>query len=282
VKNITNWQILSRISDDRLFAARAQLHQAAQLLTALGISFIPPKPDDSHTSFKWSQKSLRFLSQGFGDELAFRLSLNPVDLTLQAFHSDEFLAEIKLNGVTLKQAAADLQFFLEDHGLPEDVFTMKRHFELPNYPDRWDTAFDISDTDAFQSLAASYSNAASAFEIKIKNDSRASTLMIWPHHFDLATLIGTGEGKSIGMGISPGDGSYTAPYYYISVSPYPSPEQIEAQPLTQGAWHTQGWTGMVLTLDQITVLSDAAGQKSVVETFLNEALSHAEIMSAAK
>jgi len=282
MNNINKWQTLNRISDDRLFEARAQLHQAAQLLTAVGISFIPPKPDDSHTSFKWSQKSLHFLSQGFGDELAFHLSLNPVDLTLQAFHSNEALAEIKLNGVTLKQAASDLQFFLEDHGLPKDLFTMKRHFELPDYPGRWENAFDISDADAFQTLAASYGNAASEFEIKIKNDSRASDLMIWPHHFDLATLIGTGADQSIGMGISPGDGSYTAPYYYVSVWPIPSPEQIEAQPLSQGRWHTQGWTGMVLTLDQITSYSEAAGQKSVVQTFLNEALSHAEIISGAE
>ncbi len=282
MKNINNWQTLNRISDDRLFEARAQLHQAVQLLTAVGISFIPPKADDSHTSFKWSQKSLSFLSQGFGGELAFHLSLNPLDLTLQAFHSDELLAEIKLNGVTLKQAATDLEFFWEDHGLPEDVFTMKRHFELPDYPDRWETVFDISDTDAFQTLASSYGNAASEFEARIKNDSRASGLMIWPHHFDLASLIDTGAGKSIGLGISPGDGSYTAPYYYVSVWPYPSAEQIKAQPLSQGVWHTKGWTGMVLTLDQITTCSEGSGQKSVVDTFLNEALSHAERMSGAE
>ncbi len=282
MNNKNKWQALNRISDDRLFEARAQLHQAAQLLTAVGISFIPPKSDDSHTSFNWSQESLHFLSQGFGDERAFRLSLNPVDLTLQVSHSDAALVEIKLNGVTLKQAATDLQFFLEDHGLPRDVFTMKRHFELPDYPDRWETAFDISDADAFQTLAASYGNAASEFELKVKNDSRASDLVIWPHHFDLATLIGTGADQSIGIGISPGDGSYTAPYYYVSVWPVPSPEMIAAQPLSLGTWHTQGWTGMVLTLDQITSHAEAAGQKSVVQTFLNEALSHAEIINRAE
>jgi len=267
-----DWIKLKHIKSDRLFEARAQLHQAVQLLTASGISFVTTRPDDSHTAITWNPDLNNMFSQRFGKENAFQLALDPVELSLRIIHGDVTLMQIALNGVTLRQAAFDLQFFLEDQGLPPDVFTMKRHFKLPDYPDRWEIPFDTSDTLAFQTLSSSYSNAFHLIQGIAQADVRASAVLTWPHHFDMATLINLGEGKSIGVGLSPGDESYTAPYYYVNVWPYPSEAQVLDFPLTNGMWHTEGWIGMVLTLEAITTESEEEKQREIVKTFLKEAM----------
>lgn len=269
------WKQLGAIRDDRLLEARGQLHQAVQLLTAVNISFVDHKADDSHTSLLWDSESNIFLSQTFGPDNKFQLGLNPVDLTCRVFHNHEMLLNLRLNGTTLEQVAADLQFFLEDHGLPMNEFTMARHFELPAYPDRGSTPFDTSDEEAFNLLFSAYANAYTIINDFAHKDSRASDLLTWPHHFDMALLISPGEGKSIGVGMSPGDTSYTAPYYYVNVWPAPSDDQINDRPLTFGKWHTRDWKGMVLTLDHIVNEDKPDAQKAIVDTFLHESIQHA-------
>jgi len=75
--------------------------------------------------------------------------------------------------------------------------------------------------------------------------SVSSPVRCWPHHFDLASLIDRGEGRSVGVGMSPGDGSYAWPYFYVTPWPYPPADQLSR--LSRGAhWHTTGWTGAVL------------------------------------
>ena len=270
-----HWQQLSPVNESRLLAARGQLHQAVQLLTAVGISFVDQQADDSHTALQWDPQTNIFLSQAFGSDHNFQVGLKPQDLSCQVIHNHELLLSLKLNGTTLKQVASDLQFFLEDHGLPKNVFTMAKHFELPDYPDRWLSPFDTSDQPAFDLLASAFANAYPLIDKIAQNDSRAGNQLTWPHHFDMAILLTLDKGRSIGVGMSPGDASYTAPYYYVNVWPYPAEDQINNQPLTFGKWHTEGWTGMVLPLDHIVQEHEPAAQKSMVETFLSEAMSHA-------
>ncbi len=269
------WKQLTSVDDNRHLEARGQLHQAVQLLTAVNISFVEHKADDSHTALLWDSDSLIFLSQPFGPGNNFQAGIRPEDLACLVFHNNEMLLNLRLNGTTLEQVASDLQFFLEDHGFPKNVFTMERHFELPPYTDRWASPFDTSDQVAFDMLAAAYADAYPVISGIAQADSRASNLLTWPHHFDMAVLITPSEGKSIGVGMSPGDASYTEPYYYVNTWPYPSDDQVNDTPLTLGKWHTKDWKGMVLTLDQIVVEKKPAKQQSIVETFLRESIQHA-------
>ncbi|NQV41035.1 MAG: hypothetical protein HQ506_01665 [Candidatus Marinimicrobia bacterium] len=271
----TPWKQLLPLNDNRLLEARGQLHQAVQLLTAVNISFVEHKADDSHTALLWDSDSLTFLSQPFGPGNNFQIGLRPEDLACLVFQNNEMLLNLRLNGTTLEQVASDLQFFLEDHGLTRNVFTMERHFELPAYPDRWASPFDTSDQAAFDVLSNAYANAYPMINEIAHKDSRASTLLTWPHHFDMAVLMTPSEGKSIGVGMSPGDASYTKPYYYVNTWPYPSDDQVNDRPLTFGKWHTEDWKGMVLTLDQIDNAKKPEAQKSIVETFLKDSLHHA-------
>ena len=53
------------------------------------------------------------------------------------------------------------------------------------------------------------------------------------------------EARSVGVGMTPGDGGYPEPYFYVTPWPYPNPEVLPR--LATGSWHTEGWTGAVLT-----------------------------------
>lgn len=49
---------------------------------------------------------------------------------------------------------------------------------------------------------------------------------------------------------SPGDGSYDQPYFYVTPWPYPSTDALPLLPAGVH-WHTEGWTGAVLTAEQV-------------------------------
>ncbi|MEM8982932.1 MAG: hypothetical protein AAGC71_07900 [Pseudomonadota bacterium] len=77
-----------------------------------------------------------------------------------------------------------------------------------------------------------------------------SPVRLWPHHFDIATLVQFVAGDpasapSIGVGYSPGDDKYAVPYLYCS--PYPQPSGT-ALPEPPGGWrwHTDGFVSLVL------------------------------------
>jgi len=82
----------------------------------------------------------------------------------------------------------------------------------------------------------------------------ASPVRCWPHHFDIATLVALDSSstpgqfsRSIGVGLSPGDGSYSGGYWYATPWPYPA---VSAWPplAAGGVWHQAGWVGAVLPL----------------------------------
>ena len=97
---------------------------------------------------------------------------------------------------------------------------------------------------------------ATVEEELVAGDPAASPVRCWPHHFDVGSLIALDadaepeEARSIGVGFSPGDGSYDQPYFYVT--PWPYPDTAALPTLEAGAeWHTGGWTGAVLTADRL-------------------------------
>lgn len=99
-----------------------------------------------------------------------------------------------------------------------------------------------------------YENAQQVLErLRVKHPA-ASAVRLWPHHFDVAVLIG-----NIGVGFLAGDDAIDEPYWYVYNSPMP-----DALPaLSTGEWYRGHWTGAVLKGDP-----DAA----TIEKFLDEAI----------
>ncbi len=105
-----------------------------------------------------------------------------------------------------------------------------------------------------------------------------SPIRVWPHHFDIATLLtvgGEGErAQTIGVGLSPGDASYAEPYWYVT--PWPKPAAPLEPPLRAGRWHTERWFGAVLPASSLLAASD--DQSSIVAAFLASAVAAGRAM----
>jgi len=85
-------------------------------------------------------------------------------------------------------------------------------------------------------------------------------LVVWPEHFDLATLWFLGERVDesqphLSFGFAPYSPGIEEAYFYAYAHPYP--ESYDTPALPEGArWHTQGWTGMVLPYNTLATRPD--------------------------
>jgi hypothetical protein len=129
-------------------------------------------------------------------------------------------------------------------------------------------------------LAAWFANADRSLG-RVRSDYVARQLTVspvrcWPHHFDIAALIALEGGdpehaRSVNAGLSPGDGSYDEPYFYVSPWPYPDTKKLPPLP-SPGHWHTEGFLAAVAPATQIASTAD---QQEAVDDFLDTAVAAA-------
>jgi hypothetical protein len=260
------WMPLDPGRATKLTDARLQLHHAAQLATALGISYLEKKPDDSHTNLEWlssigalasnpvGDRAPRYIPTPTGDRKlavpfdgkALRVAVRPRRFALLILAApDDVVAECALDGLTVADAATWLRQSLDQYGLDAGRFTLDRHYTIPAHPVADGAPFH-DDVDALDELGRWYGDASMVLNELAAKFRRASAVRCWPHHFDIAALIDVGDGKSVGLGMEPGDQYYAEPYWYANA--YPAPDFHGTYPPLdgEGAWHTHEWTGAVL------------------------------------
>lgn len=267
----TTWTALRPDLAKGLGDARLQLHYAAQFATAMGISYLKPRPDDSHTNLGWHPKlealtsrEVRALSH------SVRVAIQPRDLTLLVLVDSAIGQRIPLNGSTISQVEHTLRSALAATGLDSRRLTLHRHYDLPLHAVAGGHPFDTSRLDDLTELANWYGNGA-----LVLGDLRArlggSEVRCWPHHFDIATLTTFGPGQSSGAGMLPGDEMFPEPYFYVNVRPVPDPARLGAIRLEGGGiWNTDGWTGGVLTSSRLE--PDPSAQEAQVRAFFDSAV----------
>jgi hypothetical protein len=93
-----DWRPLGGLAPARLAEARLEAHHAVQWLARAARSFIPAKPDDSHTNLGWDDALDGFATHPLKD--GARLGLRISDLTLVLIPSSgaEPLAQLRLHG----------------------------------------------------------------------------------------------------------------------------------------------------------------------------------------
>lgn len=152
-------------------------------------------------------------------------------------------------------------------------FTLRRHYEIPPHPVDQGRTFDGSDGPAFDEVAKWFANGFTVLNDLAHRTPQSSEVRCWPHHFDIGTLIDAGTGRSIGVGLEPGDDYYNEPYFYVNMSPQPAAERVRSRSLAGGgAWHTTDWIGAVLPGSR---LEKRPGQYSQVREFLDSAITTA-------
>jgi hypothetical protein len=230
---------------------RLQLHQAAQLLAALGISYLERKEDDSHTNMGWNISLQSLQSHDFGPQNKLRLLLNFPELQYR-FYDDKQMEVFTLHGKKEADAVNWIKNILEQKNMDISRFTMKKHYEIPVTAQGRGQAYDLSDKYAFKKLSSHFDIAQKILTGIAKEYKNTSTVRCWPHHFDLGMLITLQDNKdaqqmkSIGIGLSPGDSSYDQPYYYVSPWPYPDKDLLNNSDLTADSfWHTEGFISAI-------------------------------------
>ncbi|NJK28187.1 MAG: hypothetical protein HC925_06385 [Coleofasciculaceae cyanobacterium SM2_3_26] len=132
--------------------------------------------------------------------------------------------------------------------------------------DRHGVRFDTAKPELREAIAAYYDRTYAYLAEISRTESGASPVQIWPHHFDMAVLISlpTPEGeeaRSIGVGLSPGDGTISEPYWYIT--PYPEPTSDRLTPLPKGTWKMEGWVGALLIATELGDIHDSQNQQAL-------------------
>jgi thiamine pyrophosphate-dependent acetolactate synthase large subunit-like protein/nitrite reductase/ring-hydroxylating ferredoxin subunit len=113
-------------------------------------------------------------------------------------------------------------------------------------------------------------------------DSSASEVVLWPHHLDFATLLtrvaheDSERAKSVGAGVSLGDGSYAQPYLYVSPWPYPASDERTPE-LRLGHWHREGFVSAILTAEALAI-GGVAGQSQRAHEFIVDAISACDLI----
>lgn len=276
----TPWMPTGTVPPASLVSARLQAHHAAQLVVAAGISYLPAKPDDSHTNLEWLPSIGALAGNVISDGTLSRFALRLTDLSLLVLGSrNDMVASLTLTGRMASSGDLWMREALGRAGLDPTRLTQKKHYTIPHHP--------VADGAAFDAPAAQLAELSRYFHDAWVLTSRiasertdASEPRCWPHHFDLATLLTLpatvdGARRTIGVGVSPGDGYYAEPYVYIGPYPYPPKEKLGALPF--GHWHTSEWTGTVLTAQEFAT---ADGGDRVLE-FAHAAIAGCEQAFAA-
>jgi hypothetical protein len=225
------WQILGSVAPRELAPARVQLHWAAQVLGAAADAYVAPVADDSHTALAWQAGSLVGKAG---------VALHVADFALDIVATHERFA---LDGHTLADALAWTDARLGNRGM------RARDYDMPPKPERFERVID-----SLAELARYYANAAELL-------APYAPCSVWPHHFDLGGTIELAGTAEIGIGLSPGDGSYAEPYLYVT--PYPLQVGATLPPLAAGGQWSTHFTGAVLTG---LVLAGEAGARAFVES----------------
>lgn len=253
----------------RVSSARHEAHHAAQLVAAAGVTHLEPDPHFHSSSTRFGGGRL------WGAELAggVRVSLEISTLTLAVVGSAT--RHLALGGVTPTEAASWLRSMLSAAGLPDAALVFPE-WEMPVGATLERGAF-VADPSPLGVLATWFEAGATTLEQLVEVEPRASEVRCWPHHFDLATLItleahptDPEQARTVGVGLSPGDGGISEPYLYVT--PWPYPEEWSTPALPAGRWNTAGWYGAVLEAAEVT------GQ-AAVDGFLAVAVRHSSLVA---
>jgi hypothetical protein len=250
-------QPLGMVAPTDLVIARVALHHAVQLIASAGHNLAEPQADDGHRSLQWEPELSAF--RGVALEGDFFVRVRAVEFVAELVKLDgAIIADLELEYSPLIESLLVLQSFMP---VPEG----RRSFGFVQFqPDLPDPGFlerslDIGPLDHRTELALQYGHAFEALKGVCEDEKDATPIRAWPHHFDIATILpGSGKGSTIGVGLSPGDGSYAEPYWYVTPSPL-APNATERAPPKPWSWHTEVWTGMALPM---TSLLASAAEKT--------------------
>lgn len=276
---MNTWQPINKTDSHTLTESRLQLHYGIQFIAATGAALAEPLPDYSHTSLEWNPALNWFMGTVIRATQPFQVAIDPVNFTLILVDTlREPIAFLPLQGKTMAEGLKWLKQAIFKLGADASKIEFLDYppDDFPIHPLAHGATFNPDQPLVLAELANYYGNTHQLLQEIASTAVDATTIRIWPHHFDIAILImlpGTWNGSplTVGVGLSPGDASYPEPYWYVSPYPYPDTASLPAI-AGNGSWHTQHWVGAVLPVSHLVDNNNTEAQQSQVEDFLKSAL----------
>lgn len=280
------WRPIRGIDKGLLREARLQAHYAVQWLARVARGYIPPQPDDGHTSLIWDDAIGGFKTQPFKDGAWLSLQVSNLTLALKGSDGPGSADSVFLSGRTDPEVRQWLGGHFGKLNIDATLLDAPSPYEIPFHAIAKGVPYNaIASIDALAELASWFANAnallASIQQRLIKRQLATSPVCCWPHHFDLATLTTLPKHAAdatgyVGVGLSPGDEYYDEPYFYVSVYPKPDPATLPSLPMF-GHWHTREFMAAIVPAHKII---GSKNQEAETDEFLRCAVDTAlEILS---
>ena len=262
---------LGGVAPTELVEARLMAHHAGQWASRAARAVLEAKADDSHSSLFWDHGLGALMSQVLpGGGRAARIGVRLRDLTLICAAGDRNLSQISLDGQNNSTAAAWVAEQLSGLGHDPSKLNDPLPYDLPAHPvagvGTYAQAHGLAELALWFATADQVMAAIAAKFSGLRPGP--SPVRCWPHHFDIATLIeldsGGGENsRSVGVGMTPGDGSKAQPFFYVAPWPYPDVATLRALP-PPAFWNTEGWVGAVIDAPAVVEIADSAQQMEML------------------
>lgn len=249
------------VAATELVAARDLCHQACQWPSRAARANLSALADDSHSNLGWLPAHRALVSHALDPAGRIQLGFSFEDCSLRWFVAGQIEERLELSECSEDSVQAWVDARLAAASLrPLSGATMP--YELTVAPDYSGLGEERASAAA---LGAWFDSAQNALAALVATQGAASVVPVavrcWPHHFDLAALFVLEEGdpetaRSIGVGLSPGDGSFAEPYFYCS--PYPAPATDRLSELLEPLfWNREGFVSVILRGSTLNAESDA-------------------------
>ena len=273
----SGWNELGSVSAAKLSSAHQQPHLLSQWLARFGRAYLDPAPDDSHTNLEWRRDRSVMVTgdvKQAGKGVSF--GVNPATLSLLVLVEGEITDEAEMHGRTDEEAGDWMRSQLKKLGLEPAGLDAPLPYALPSSPQQGGVAYDQkSNGEALAEIGRLYHNADVLLREVVKANSHIkpgpSPVRIWPHHFDMATLISLESGdfetaRAVGIGLAIPDDNNKEFYFYNY--PWPRDERENLPALAPDTPYVfDGKVGAVQALSKIV---GAENQETAARQFMTE------------
>ena len=248
------------------------LHHAAQFVSMVSNSYLAHQPDDSQNALHWNSVHGR-LEGKWIENPGFRMFLDVRQFTLN-LQTINKTHDVPLTGRTKEQVLKSLRVLLESAGIDADRLQPISQFVIPVHAVDEGGIFEKPPEEALLEWANWRTNAQGVLDEIRGNFRWASSVCIWPHHFDTGLYVPVSrdekgsDTQSIGLGLAIADAGVSEPYFYINHwSQAPISYPTDGLSIRTGYWYEEKWKGFVLPSHEIVSHAPTFQEKIVRDFF---------------